>query len=49
MMVDSGIVRLRPPSRSTGNLPMGQTFLKAAAEAGSMRSTMCGSKAVSFS
>ena len=36
-------------SRSTGNLPIGQIFLNAALEAGSPRSTTCGSNGVSFS
>jgi hypothetical protein len=48
-MLDSGIVRSFASSRSTGNLPIGQTFRKAAREASSPRSTICGSNGVPFS
>ena len=47
MTVDSGMVR--PPSTSTGNWPHGQSFLNAAASAGSIRLTMFGVNGVSFS
>lgn len=49
MMLDSGMVRSRVASRSTGNLPSGEMARKAARELSSARSTMCGSNGVSFS
>ena len=49
MMLDSGIVRSRASSRSTGILATGHSFLKAAAEASFEKSTRCGSNCVPFS
>jgi hypothetical protein len=49
MMLDSGTVRSLASSRSTGNLPIGQIFLKAAADSSLNRSTMTGSNGVPFS
>jgi hypothetical protein len=48
-MLDSGIVRPRAWSRSTGIFAMGQTARNAAADASSPKSTRCGVKGVSFS
>ncbi len=49
MMLDSGIVRSFASSCSTGNWPHGQSFLNAAASAGSIRLTIRRSNGVSFS
>src|SRR5215831_7078243 len=49
MMVDSGTVRSRASSRSTGILPIGHIALKAAALLLFIRSTICDSNGVSFS
>ncbi len=49
MMLDSGIVRSRASSRSTGILPIGQSFLNAAPDASFAKSTIWGSNGVAFS
>ena len=49
MMLDSGTVWSRASSRSTGNLPIGQSFKSAARSASLPRSTRFGANGVSFS
>ena len=49
MMLVSGMVRSVASSRSTGNLPIGHSFNKAARSAASPRLTECGVNGVSFS
>ena len=49
MMLDSGMSRSLASSRSTGNLPIGQSRRNAARDASSERSTIRGSKGVPFS
>ena len=49
MTLVSGIIRLRASSRSTGILPIGQSFRYPRAPVRSSQSTICGSNGVSFS
>src|SRR5437879_13218783 len=49
MMLDSGTVSFRAPSRSTGNLPIPHSFTNAARSAGLPRSTRFGVNGMSFS
>jgi hypothetical protein len=49
MTLDSGTVRSRASSRSTGNLPIGHSFKSAARSASSPRSTKFGTNGVAFS
>ena len=49
MVLDSGTVWSRAASRSTGNLPIGDSFNSAARSAVLPRSTMFGANGVSFS
>ena len=49
IVLDSGTTRSRAASRSTGNLPIGQTASNSAREASLERSISLGSKAMPFS
>jgi hypothetical protein len=49
MTLDSGTVRPRASSRSTGNLPIGHSFSNAARSFSSPRSTKFGTNGVPFS
>ena len=49
MMLDSGTVRSRVSSRSTGNLPTGHNFLSASRSVPSPASSKCAVNGVSFS
>ena len=49
MTVDSGTVSFRASSRSTGNLPIGQSFNSAARSVSLARSTILGVNGVPFS